>query len=66
MDQTFIKTATISLIANNPWLVYAATTGIDPSEISGGTRDARDNASWAEGGQLPATRSIGFDIKLGF
>ncbi len=53
----YIKSATLSLIARNPWLIYAKTKDFDPSEIS--------NTS-GEDGQFPGTRSLGFNIKLGF
>lgn len=53
----YIKSATVSIIARNPWLIYAKTKDFDPSEIS--------NTS-GEDGQYPGTRSLGFNIKLGF
>ena len=46
-----------SLVARNPVLIYAETKSFDPSEIS--------NIS-GEAGQLPATRSFGFNLKIGF
>jgi TonB-linked SusC/RagA family outer membrane protein len=49
--------ASISLVARNPWLIYTAVPGIDPSESAG---------LWMEGGQLPGTRSIGLNLKLTF
>lgn len=62
----FIKRVNVAFIANNPWLIYTAIDGIDPSQSSGETRQAQTNGAWVEGGQLPGTRSLGFDIKLGF
>ena len=53
----WIKSATVSVIARNPWLIYAAQSDFDPSEISG---------AYGEDGQFPGTRSMGFNIKLGF
>lgn len=52
-----IKNATLSIIARNPWLIYAKTSDFDPSEISN---------VHGEDGQLPGTRSIGVNLKLGF
>jgi len=53
----YIKNATFAVIARNPWLIYAKTSDFDPSEIS----DVH-----GEDGQLPGTRSIGVNLKLGF
>ncbi|MDB5232395.1 MAG: SusC/RagA family TonB-linked outer membrane protein [Chitinophagaceae bacterium] len=52
-----IQSASISLVARNPWLIYATTRDFDPSEISN---------TYGENGQFPGTRSIGFNVKLGF
>jgi len=49
--------ASVSLVARNPWLIYTAVPGIDPSESAG---------SWMEGGQLPGTRTIGLNLKVTF
>jgi len=49
--------ASVSLVARNPWLIYTAVPGIDPSESAG---------NWIEGGQLPGTRTIGLNLKLTF
>jgi TonB-linked SusC/RagA family outer membrane protein len=62
----FIKSATVALIANNPWLIHSKVDGIDPSEISGDTIEARNNGSWVESGNLPGTRSFGVDVRLKF
>ncbi|MCD8293344.1 MAG: SusC/RagA family TonB-linked outer membrane protein, partial [Prevotellaceae bacterium] len=52
-----ITNASISFVANNPWLIYSACPNVDPSETG-------DN--WREGGQAASTRSFGFTLKLGF
>ena len=52
-----LTNASISLVANNPWLIYSACPNVDPSETG-------DN--WLEGGQAASTRSFGFTVKLGF
>lgn len=49
--------ATISLVARNPFLIYAKTADMDPSEIS--------NVS-GETGNFPGTRSFGFNLRVGF
>ncbi|RZK49111.1 MAG: SusC/RagA family TonB-linked outer membrane protein [Pedobacter sp.] len=55
--EKFMKSATISLIARNPLLIYAKTKDFDPSEIS---------ASVGETAQLPGTRGLGFNLRIGF
>lgn len=62
----FIRGASIAFVANNPFLLYSKVDGIDPSEISGDTIDARNNGAWVESGNLPGTRSFGFDVRLKF
>ncbi|MES2880785.1 MAG: SusC/RagA family TonB-linked outer membrane protein [Bacteroidota bacterium] len=52
-----IQSAALSLVARNPWLIYASTRDFDPSEISN---------TYGENGQFPGTRSIGFNLRLGF
>lgn len=49
--------ANFSIIARNPWLIYAKTRDFDPSEISN---------TYGENGQMPGTRSIGVNLKLNF
>ncbi|HNP24379.1 MAG TPA: SusC/RagA family TonB-linked outer membrane protein [Panacibacter sp.] len=52
-----VKGVTVSLVARNPWLIYSASKNFDPSEISG---------VYGEDGQLPAVRSLGFNVKFNF
>ncbi|MFM2358529.1 MAG: hypothetical protein RLY16_522, partial [Bacteroidota bacterium] len=52
-----IQSATFSIVSRNPWLIYAKTKDFDPSEI---------NSVYGEDGQLPGTRSIGVNLKIGF
>jgi hypothetical protein len=52
-----VQSASISLVARNPWLIYATTRDFDPSEISN---------TYGENGQFPGTRSFGFNLRLGF
>ncbi len=61
-----VKSLNFAIVANNPWLIYTSAEGIDPSQLSGDAVDARTNGAWVETGQLPGTRSIGFDIRIGF
>jgi TonB-linked SusC/RagA family outer membrane protein len=53
----YFQNATFSIIARNPWLIYAKTKDFDPSEIS---------AVQGEDGQFPGTRSFGVNLKVGF
>ncbi len=52
-----ITNATFSIVSRNPWLIYAKTKDFDPAEI---------NSVFGEDGQLPGTRSIGVNLKIGF
>jgi TonB-linked SusC/RagA family outer membrane protein len=54
---SWMQRATFSLIFRNPILIYAKTEDFDPSEIS--------NLS-GEAGNLPGTRGIGFNLRVGF
>ena len=53
----YLKTAVFSVLVRNPWLIYSKSEGFDPSEIS---------TESGEEGQLPGTRGIGVNLKLGF
>ncbi len=53
----WVNRANFAIVARNPWLIYAKTKDFDPSQIS---------AVSGEGGGFPATRSIGFNLKVGF
>jgi TonB-linked SusC/RagA family outer membrane protein len=53
----YLRTAIFSVVSRNPWLIYTKAKGFDPSEISN---------VFGEDGQLPGTRSIGVNLKLGF
>jgi TonB-linked SusC/RagA family outer membrane protein len=54
----YIQGATISFVAQNPWLIWNKTNNdFDPSEIS---------AAAGESGQFPGVRSIGTNIKINF
>lgn len=53
----YVKNATFSIVARNPWLIYTAVKGFDASELSNNT---------GESGQFPGTRSMGVNLKIGF
>jgi TonB-linked SusC/RagA family outer membrane protein len=53
----YVQNASVSLVARNPWLLYSKTRDFDPSEIS---------STFGENGQLPGTRSFGFNVRIGF
>lgn len=52
-----LKSASISLVGRNLWLISTNVKDFDPSEIAQG---------FGENGQLPSVRSYGFNLKLGF
>ncbi len=52
-----IKGLSLSVIARNVALLYSNVDGIDPSELE---------VYWHEGGQLPATRSLGLNARIIF
>ena len=60
-DKINIKSATLGIYVNNAWLIYADVPWIDPSEVG-----KRAGYNWAEGGQLPDTRTIGLNLNLRF
>ena len=62
----FLKGASLAFVANNPFLMYSNIDGFDPSEIGGDSVEARNNGAWVESGNLPGTRSFGFDLRLKF
>jgi hypothetical protein len=53
----YVQSATFSIVSRNLWLIYAKTKDFDPSEIQ---------SVYGENGQYPGTRSIGFNLKIGF
>lgn len=53
----YLQGATVSLVARNPWLIYAKNRDFDPSELGG---------TFGENGQFPGTRALGFNVKLQF
>jgi hypothetical protein len=55
--RTGIKGLNVSLIARNVALLSSNVEGIDPSELE---------VYWHEGGQLPATRSLGINARFTF
>lgn len=57
-----IQQASVSLDIQNAWLIYAAVEGSDPSTI----QNNGNGFGWWEGGGLPGTRSIGFNINVRF
>lgn len=57
-----IKRASVALDIQNALLLYTSVDGIDPSAIQ---NNANGFAFW-EGGGMPATRSVGFNINLSF
>ena len=62
-----INRLSIAVVSNNTLLIWSDVGGgIDPSEVNGHNRYSLTNGAWVEGGALPPTRSVGFDVKVGF
>lgn len=57
-----IQRATVAVDVQNALLLYSSVSGVDPSSIQ---NNANGFGFW-EGGGLPATRTIGFNINLSF
>lgn len=57
-----LSSASVSLDLKNPLLIYSSTDGVDPSSIQ---NNANGFGFW-EGGGMPGTRSIGFNVNLSF
>ncbi|MBL0325163.1 MAG: SusC/RagA family TonB-linked outer membrane protein [Cytophagaceae bacterium] len=53
----YVNNVTLSVVSRNPFLIYAKTKDFDPSEIS---------ATVGETAQLPGTRSLGVNLRIGF
>lgn len=53
----WLQNATISIVARNPWLIYTKNRDFDSSELG---------QAYGENGQFPGSRSLGFNLKLGF
>jgi hypothetical protein len=53
----YANNITLSVVSRNPFLIYAKTKDFDPSEIS---------ATVGETAQLPGTRSLGVNLRIGF
>ena len=62
ISTTPIKRASVSVDFMNPLLLYASTSGIDPSSVQNGT----GGFSFWESGATPSTRGVGFNINLSF
>ncbi|MEO6931405.1 MAG: hypothetical protein ABI151_07250, partial [Chitinophagaceae bacterium] len=63
MKKTPFKTAKLSVIARNPFMIsQKAPKGLDPSELSSGSA----SISWIEKGELQTVRSYGVNLSLTF
>ncbi len=61
LKKCFIKGATFSLVAANPWIIYKALPHADPESGLGA-----GNTQGYSVGSLPSTRDFGFNLKLNF
>ena len=55
-----LSSASVALVATNPWLIYSAVPNLDPSEIVG------TEYGYLEGGQAMSTRSVGITVNATF
>ena len=55
-----IKKASVSFVAQNPWLIYSAAPNLDPSEMGAASYN------YVEGGQAASVRTFGFTVNLTF
>ena len=62
LDKTFLKGCTISAVGRNLAILYKNAPNIDPETGFG----EGDSGQGFEYGQIPATRSYGFNLKLNF
>ena len=61
LKKCFIRGATFSLVAANPWIIYKVLPHADPESGLGA-----GNAQGYSCGSLPSTRDFGVDLKLNF
>ncbi|RIV73902.1 SusC/RagA family TonB-linked outer membrane protein [Flagellimonas aequoris] len=64
-----VDDVSISLYANNLWLIYSSIDGIDPSEIeaySNSSSNDPDDIRWTEAAQDPNQRTFGLNLKFSF
>ncbi|MGB1041966.1 MAG: SusC/RagA family TonB-linked outer membrane protein [Tenacibaculum sp.] len=63
-----IESISVNAFANNLWLIYSDVKGVDPSELenTNGVSGTGQGYRWAEGGQLPSSRTFGMNIKVKF
>lgn len=61
IERINLKSASLGFYANNVWLISSEIPWIDPSEL-----EKIDDINWAENGQLPMSRTIGFNLNLTF
>lgn len=57
LAKTPFQSAYFGITSQNPWMIYSKVKGVDPSQLQ---------TSFYEGGQLPNTRNLGFNLKLTF
>jgi hypothetical protein len=57
LGKTPFQSAYFGITTQNPWMIYSKVKGVDPSQLQ---------TSFYEGGQLPNTRNLGFNLKLTF
>ncbi|WP_431211345.1 hypothetical protein ACQ86N_36525 [Puia sp. P3] len=53
----WMQSATASVVGRSLWLIYSGSRNFDPSQISN---------VYGENGELPTTRSLGFNLSFNF
>jgi hypothetical protein len=61
LNNTFISSATVSIIGSNLWIIYKDLPYADPEASQG----AGNVQGW-QSGVLPTARNIGFSVNLTF
>ncbi len=61
VEKVKLGSATVSVVARNVALLYTNAVGFDPEQVN-----SISNTQGYEGGSLPSSRSIGFNINLKF
>ena len=58
----FLRSASLALVGKNLWLIYSGLPNVDPESAF----SSNNNALGQEYAAMPATRSVGFNLKLVF
>jgi hypothetical protein len=60
LENTFLQNVTFSVVGRNLWIIHKNVDHFDPeASLSSGNQQGIESGSW------PATRTIGFNLRLG-